>query len=95
MRQRLKGPALAAYYPRKMATIKDLNKAYAPMGLETLDEEEDDRLEHIRMYASASIISIGTSTNAFAVLKQEGREHQRRSGHRTVWTEAQEFADGC
>lgn len=54
------------------------------MGLETLDEEEDDRLEHIRMYGYASIISVGTSANDFTVSRQEGREHQRRSVHRMV-----------
>ena len=33
-----------------MATIKDLQKAYAPMGLETINEDEEDRFEHIKMY---------------------------------------------
>lgn len=77
-----------------MATIKDLNKAYAPMGMETLDEEEDDRLEHIRMYGYASISGIDTSANGFPVSKQEGREHRRRSGHRTVGTEVPELFNG-
>merc|ERR1712036_21844 len=47
LRQRLKGPALAAYYPRKEATIKDLQKLYPDW--ETWDDAEEDRLEHIKI----------------------------------------------
>ncbi|KAI4135006.1 MAG: hypothetical protein LQ347_001041 [Umbilicaria vellea] len=47
LRQRLRGPATAAYYPRKVVTFKDLQKAYPD--LETWDEEEEDRLEAIRV----------------------------------------------
>lgn len=49
LRQRLRGPALAAYYPRKVVTIRDLMKEFAPE-LETFDEDEDDRLENIEAY---------------------------------------------
>ncbi|KAL8704042.1 MAG: hypothetical protein Q9201_002780 [Fulgogasparrea decipioides] len=45
LRQRLKGPAVAAYYPRRVATYKDLRALYP--GLETWDEEEEDRLEYL------------------------------------------------
>lgn len=48
LRQRLKGPALAAYYPRKVATLKDLQRAYPEY--EVINEEEEDRLEAIKMY---------------------------------------------
>ncbi|TVY21418.1 Mitochondrial 37S ribosomal protein S27 [Lachnellula arida] len=48
LRQRLKGPVLAAYYPRKMATFKDLQKAYGNQ-YENFDEEQEDRLEKIKM----------------------------------------------
>ncbi|TVY40314.1 Mitochondrial 37S ribosomal protein [Lachnellula subtilissima] len=48
LRQRLRGPALAAYYPRKMATFKDLQKAYGDQ-YENFDEEQEDRLEKIKM----------------------------------------------
>ncbi|RDL38215.1 Uncharacterized protein BP5553_02555 [Venustampulla echinocandica] len=48
LRQRLKGPALASYYPRKMATFKDLQKVYGPE-FETYDEAEEDRLEKIKI----------------------------------------------
>lgn len=47
LRQRLKGPALAAYYPRRTATLRDLRNAYP--GLETWDEDEEDRLEHLQL----------------------------------------------
>lgn len=39
---------MAAYYPRKVVTFKDLQQAYPD--LETWDEEEEDRLEAIRVY---------------------------------------------
>ncbi|KAE9568516.1 Mitochondrial 37S ribosomal protein S27 [Colletotrichum fructicola] len=46
LRQRLKGPALAAYYPRKVLTVRDVQKEFGPE-LTTLDLEELDRLDHI------------------------------------------------
>ncbi|KAL9606414.1 MAG: hypothetical protein Q9179_000434 [Wetmoreana sp. 5 TL-2023] len=51
LRQRLKGPAVAAYYPRRVATYKDLRALYP--GLETWDEEEEDRLEYLASYVLA------------------------------------------
>lgn len=39
---------MAAYYPRKVVTFRDLQKAYPD--LETWDEEEEDRLEALRVY---------------------------------------------
>jgi len=47
LRQRLRGPALASYYPRKMSTVQDMIKEFAPYELVVDNEEEDDRLEHI------------------------------------------------
>lgn len=49
LRQRLRGPSIASYYPRRVATIKDLQKAYKSFDeeLETWDEYEEDRLEHL------------------------------------------------
>ncbi|OBT85740.1 hypothetical protein VE02_05258 [Pseudogymnoascus sp. 03VT05] len=43
LRQRLKGPAVAAYYPRKVATLDHLRKAYPQ--LKTWNDDEEDRLE--------------------------------------------------
>ncbi|KAJ0311683.1 hypothetical protein Brms1b_008129 [Colletotrichum noveboracense] len=50
LRQRLKGPALAAYYPRKVLTVRDVQKEFGPE-LTTLDLAELDRLDHIAGYA--------------------------------------------
>ncbi len=55
LRQRLKGPAVAAYYPRKAATIKDLKTEFGPH-LTTWDEAEEDRFEYIQEYV------LGTQT---------------------------------
>lgn len=45
LRQRLKGPQLAAYYPRKSATIEDITKEFEKHDLETWNDKEEDRLE--------------------------------------------------
>ncbi|KJR87332.1 mitochondral 37S ribosomal protein S27 [Sporothrix schenckii 1099-18] len=44
LRQRLRGPALASYYPRKAVTIRDLQREFGP-DLEAFDEWDEDRLE--------------------------------------------------
>ncbi|KAL8717897.1 MAG: hypothetical protein Q9225_004907 [Loekoesia sp. 1 TL-2023] len=43
LRERLKGPSVAAYYPRRVATFKDLKNLYPD--LETWDDDEEDRLK--------------------------------------------------
>ncbi|KAL8818760.1 MAG: hypothetical protein Q9191_007866 [Dirinaria sp. TL-2023a] len=45
LRQRLKGPSVAAYYPRRLLTVKDVKAAYP--GLKTWDPEELSRMEHV------------------------------------------------
>ncbi|MCJ1329626.1 mitochondral 37S ribosomal protein S27 [Thelotrema lepadinum] len=45
LRQRLKGPTLAAYYPRRVATIKDLQKEFPNFAV--WDDDELDRLEKV------------------------------------------------
>ncbi|KAJ9628628.1 hypothetical protein H2203_002530 [Taxawa tesnikishii (nom. ined.)] len=50
LRQRLRGPTFAAYYPRRVATFKDLQKAYPDY--ETYDDEEEDRVEHVQISKS-------------------------------------------
>jgi small subunit ribosomal protein S33 len=47
LRQRLRGPALAAYYPRKTATLEDLRRAFKKHDFQIINEKEDDRLENI------------------------------------------------
>lgn len=46
LRQRLRGPALAAYYPRKGATLRDVKQEFGPV-LTTYDDQEEDRLEYL------------------------------------------------
>ncbi len=46
LRQRLRGPALAAYYPRKVATWRDLKKEFGPH-LVVWDEDDDEHMENI------------------------------------------------
>ncbi|KAL1902169.1 hypothetical protein Cpir12675_000069 [Ceratocystis pirilliformis] len=46
LRQRLRGPALAAYYPRKDATIKDVRRMFGP-DIYAWDQKELDRLESL------------------------------------------------
>ncbi|KAI1381435.1 mitochondrial ribosomal subunit S27-domain-containing protein [Hypoxylon crocopeplum] len=47
LRQRLKGPSLAKYYPPRGPTPSTLAKAFKSLELETIDEKEEDRLEHL------------------------------------------------
>ncbi|KAJ4307027.1 hypothetical protein N0V88_000402 [Collariella sp. IMI 366227] len=47
LRQKLKGPSMASYYPRKLTTFRDFKNAFEPLELEYEDEEEADRLDHI------------------------------------------------
>lgn len=47
LRQRLRGPTLAAYYPRKSATLTDLKHAFSKHDLDITIPEEEDRLEGI------------------------------------------------
>ncbi|KAL2149474.1 hypothetical protein VTH82DRAFT_8125 [Thermothelomyces myriococcoides] len=47
LRQRLKGAALASYYPRKIMTFREFQDAFKPLQLEVDNEEEIERLDHI------------------------------------------------
>lgn len=49
LRQRLRGPTLAAWYPKKDVSFRDLQTKYKRLGLTTFDEAEDDRQEAIQM----------------------------------------------
>ncbi|KAL2802900.1 mitochondrial ribosomal subunit S27-domain-containing protein [Aspergillus granulosus] len=49
LRQRLRGPTLAAWYPKKTVSFRDLQDAIKPLGLTTFDEVEDDREEAIQI----------------------------------------------
>lgn len=47
LRQRLRGPALASYYPRKTVSFRDLQDLYRPMGFDAVDPFEEMRQEHV------------------------------------------------
>ncbi|KAI9671148.1 MAG: mitochondral 37S ribosomal protein S27 [Caeruleum heppii] len=50
LRERLRGPSVAAYYPRRIVTLKDLTEAY-PDTI-TWDEKEQDRLDSVQLTQS-------------------------------------------
>lgn len=58
-----------------MATLKDLRKAYPEYDM--IDEDEEDRLESIRLYASQPLVFV-YAADMSTVSKQEEREPQRR-----------------
>lgn len=58
LRQRLRGPALAAWYPKQEVSFRDLQNTYKPLGLTTFDEAEDDREEAIQMWVPFSLVTL-------------------------------------
>lgn len=47
LRQRLRGPTLASYYPPRPNIVRALTRTFAKYGMHVIDEEEEDRLEHV------------------------------------------------
>ncbi|KAK5048630.1 hypothetical protein LTR84_005721 [Exophiala bonariae] len=47
LRQRLKGPTMAAYYPRKSVAMGDILKEFEKFGLAGYDEEELQRVDSV------------------------------------------------
>lgn len=47
LRQRLRGPSLVKYYPPRGPDLNTLAKAFKPYNLEVINDEEDDRQEHL------------------------------------------------
>ncbi|KIV95214.1 hypothetical protein PV10_02893 [Exophiala mesophila] len=47
LRQRLKGPKLAAYYPRRSATVEDVMNEFKKFDLVGENEDEAERLEDV------------------------------------------------
>jgi small subunit ribosomal protein S33 len=65
LRQRLRGPALAAYYPPRLPNLNDLQKEFASLDLLTENEAEDDRLDHIQQlvpFSGSSLLPHSNST---------------------------------
>jgi len=50
LRQRLKGPSLAAYYPKKMLKFRDFQEEFGQLELLIEDDAEIARLEHVAAY---------------------------------------------
>ncbi|KAK0741717.1 mitochondrial ribosomal subunit S27-domain-containing protein [Apiosordaria backusii] len=49
LRQRLKGPALAGYYPRRLWTMQEFQAEFRDLHLMVDDEKELDRFEHVSL----------------------------------------------
>ncbi|KAL1841408.1 hypothetical protein VTJ49DRAFT_7085 [Mycothermus thermophilus] len=90
LRQRLKGPALASYYPRKLVTLRDFRREFEPLQLEVDDEAEQDRLDHIAalvtfrrhsLRISQSNISQSESPWEGSTKKEEGSIRRWRCVH--------------
>ncbi|KIW93742.1 uncharacterized protein Z519_05057 [Cladophialophora bantiana CBS 173.52] len=73
LRQRLRGPALASYYPRRSATVEDVLNEFKKFDLEGFNEDEDDRLENV---AFAKLRGKGAPKKKKTAA--EGRAHKKR-----------------
>ncbi|RMZ86693.1 hypothetical protein DV736_g6083, partial [Chaetothyriales sp. CBS 134916] len=77
LHQRLRGRTLAAYYPRRSATVGDLLKGFKRFGLEGWDEEQLDREEKV---AVAKIRGKGAPKKIRT--KEGGRSMKKKGGKR-------------
>lgn len=85
LRQRLRGPTLAKYYPAKGPTVNTLEKEFRSLGLETENDEEEDRQDHLEgQVACVLILHRIRKTNLFTAGDNVERVHQRRSGLQQV-----------
>lgn len=66
LRQRLRGPSLVKYYPPRGPDLNLMAKDFKKYGLEVIDEEEEDRQEHL-----AGQVSLDGAT-AFSLLSVGG-----------------------
>lgn len=49
IRQRMRGPTLAAYYPKRSVTLRDLQDRFKEHDLETFDEAQVERLDALEL----------------------------------------------
>lgn len=86
LRQRLRGPALASWYPKKTVSFRDMQDTFRPLGLTMFDEFQDDREEAIQMYVLLAIIHRQRShvNYSTAVRNLEERADRRRRGQQKV-----------
>jgi len=61
LRQRLKGPCLASYYPPRVPGVRELQLAFDDLGLEVEDEDFEDRLEHLQGFVAFSFSMVEVS----------------------------------
>lgn len=82
LRQRLRGPTLAAYYPRKVATLKDLQNLYP--AFEVVNDAEEDRLNKIKVYVDVLFVLCSGVGPGFGALegKRMGEVEGRGYGAR-------------
>ncbi len=66
LRQRLRGPALATYYPKRVVTFQDLQREFTP-DLVVEDEWDVDRLEHLAKYVASGSTCFQSCSRPFAV----------------------------
>lgn len=66
-----------------MATFKDLQKAYGDQ-YENFDEEQEDRLEKIKMYGYVGPRAWDTYSDTLIGSRREERVHRRRRGQQRV-----------
>ena len=59
IRQRLKGPSVVDYYPKKGPSLRDLRNAFP--GLDTWDDDEEDRLEGLTLYVAYFTLQNGAN----------------------------------
>ena len=63
---------MASYYPRKVATFKDLKKLVGPEW-EGYDEAEEDRLEAIKMHVLYSL----AARQLLTIIQYQGKRERR------------------
>lgn len=86
LRQRLRGPALASWYPKKTVSFRDMQDTFRPLGLTMFDEFQDDREEAIQMYIPPVMVHPRKShvNYSIAVRNLEERADRRRKGQQKV-----------
>lgn len=79
----MRGPALAAWYPRKTVSFRDLQDTYRPLGLTIFDEAEDDREEAIQMYALLhSLIILNAHCTLQCEISRKRQTKEKENGGR-------------
>ncbi|KAI2620816.1 mitochondrial ribosomal subunit S27-domain-containing protein [Xylaria nigripes] len=63
LRQRLRGPSLVKYYPPRGPTINTLEKEFKSLDLLTLNEEEEDRQDHLDGQVISKLVMPQMSTD--------------------------------